>query len=137
VGNTLGNTASVLVHETATGSPAPSFAAVNSPARTEPIAVAGGDDNPGLGVSAFSSTVSALLHTTPTGSSTPSFAAAANFSPGAEPLSVAVGDFNGDGQQDPAFANPLGTTSDSGPPPTVSFAGARPERGGERQRDPG
>src|SRR5207302_2113603 len=46
-----------------------------------------------------------LTVTTPATCSPVSFAAAANFSAGTAPRSVAVGDFNSDGKQDLALAN--------------------------------
>src|SRR5439155_1426541 len=52
-----------------------------------------------------SSTVSVLLNTTAPGAATPSFAAKQDFATGAHPLSVTVGDLNGDGKLDLAVAN--------------------------------
>jgi FG-GAP-like repeat/FG-GAP repeat len=46
-----------------------------------------------------------LIVTTPVTCNPVSFSAAANFSAGVTPISVAVGDFNGDGRQDLAFPN--------------------------------
>src|SRR5205814_1259652 len=50
-------------------------------------------------------TVSVLLNMTVPGAATPSFAAAQTFATGALPLSVAIGDLNGDGRPDLAVAN--------------------------------
>ena len=52
-----------------------------------------------------SDTVSILL-----GTGTGSFGAKTDFGTGASPLSVAVGDFNGDGKLDLAVANPVSNT---------------------------
>src|SRR5262249_56821286 len=46
-----------------------------------------------------------LLNTTPTGATAPSFAPAQAFATGSFPLSVAVGDVNGDGKPDLVVAN--------------------------------
>src|SRR5439155_110404 len=50
-------------------------------------------------------TVSALLNTTAPGAATPSFAAKQDFATGIRPLSVTIGDLNGDGKLDLAVAN--------------------------------
>jgi hypothetical protein len=52
-----------------------------------------------------SNTVSVLLNTTAPGAATPSFAAKQDFATGAGPVSVSVGDLNGDGKLDLAVVN--------------------------------
>jgi FG-GAP-like repeat/FG-GAP repeat len=60
-----------------------------------------GDGKPDLVVASRNSyTVSVLLNTTAPGAATPSFATHMDFSIGAGPNSVTVGDFNGDGKPD-------------------------------------
>jgi hypothetical protein len=102
----------------------------------DPIAVVvadfNGDGLPDLAATNFTSnSVSVLLNTTPAGASTPTFAAPETFAVGANPISVAVADFNGDGRPDLAIANYNGGTVsvllNTTPPGsgTVSFAGPR------------
>src|SRR5438046_12788 len=50
-------------------------------------------------------TVVALGRTTPAQAQCPNFGAATNFAVGTGPVSVAIGDFNGDGKNDLAVAN--------------------------------
>jgi hypothetical protein len=65
-----------------------------------------GDGRPDLVLTNYvSGVVEVLLNTTPTGSTAPSFNSARTFAVGANPFSVAVGDFNGDGRPDLAVAN--------------------------------
>ncbi|MEO8845394.1 MAG: VCBS repeat-containing protein [Kofleriaceae bacterium] len=65
-----------------------------------------GDGTPDLAVTNNSSnTVSVLLNMTATGSTTPSFAAKVDFTIGANPYSVAIGDLDGNGTPDLAVAN--------------------------------
>ena len=65
-----------------------------------------GDGKPDLVVANYGSdTVSVLLNTTTPGAATPSFAAKQDFTTGTDPVSVAVGDLNGDGKPDLAVAN--------------------------------
>src|SRR5205085_2468432 len=77
-------------------------------AGSQPISVAWGDFNgdgrPDLAV-ANGASVSVLLNTTPAGSSTPTFAAQQTFAAGSGPISVAWGDFNGDGRPDLAVVS--------------------------------
>ena len=49
--------------------------------------------------------MSVLLNTTAPGAATPSFAAKQDFTTGSGPVSVAVGDLNGDGKPDLVVAN--------------------------------
>ncbi len=53
----------------------------------------------------YSDTVSVLLNTTAPGAATPAFTNQQAFGTGTDPISVAVGDFNGDGKPDLASAN--------------------------------
>ena len=65
-----------------------------------------GDGLPDLATANFSSNdVSILLNTTATGATTPTFATQVGFPTGSEPLSVSIGDFNGDDLPDLATAN--------------------------------
>src|SRR5947207_2328186 len=90
---------------------APSFAAKQDLATNEgPIYVSAGDLN-GDGkldlavVDLLSNTVSVLLNTTAPGAAAASFAAKQDFATGADPLSVVVGDLNGDDRLDLAVVN--------------------------------
>src|SRR5437867_297413 len=94
-----------------TGAAPPSFAAKQDFATgTSPLSVTVGDLN-GDGkldlavANQTSNTVSVLLNTTAPGAATPSFAAKQDFATGTTPLSVTVGDLNGDGKLDLAVAN--------------------------------
>ena len=65
-----------------------------------------GDGKPDLAVAnSYSNSVSVLLNTTTPGAATPSFAAKTDFATGSGPISVAMGDVNGDGRPDLAVAN--------------------------------
>src|SRR5216110_413227 len=80
-----------------------------------PISVTVGDLNLDgkldLAVANFgANTVSVLLNTTAPGAAISSFAAKQDFATGANPLSVTVGDLNGDGKLDLAVANQGSTT---------------------------
>jgi hypothetical protein len=75
-----------------------------------------GDGKPDLvvtnaGFSAFpENTVLVLLNTTPTRGTTATFTAPQSFATGQDPVSVVVGDFNGDGKPDLAVANKTDNT---------------------------
>jgi len=109
-------TVSILLNTTAPGATAPSFAAAQTFAvGNTPYSVVFGDFNgdgrPDIAVANFGSgTVSVLMDTSPAGAVALSFAAQQTFTVGANPISVAVGDFNGDGKPDIAVANRGGDT---------------------------
>jgi hypothetical protein len=70
-----------------------------------------GDGRPDLAVTNVNTgTVSVLLNTTPAGSTTPSYATQQTFTVVGLPLSLAVGDFNGDGRPDLVVTNSNGKT---------------------------
>jgi hypothetical protein len=142
VANAGSNTVSVLVNETAAGSPTPSFApAVNSPTGTEPFFVAvtdfNGDGHPDLATANFGDgTVSVLRNETAAGSP---FAPAVNSSARTGPISVVVRDFNRDGRPDLAIADldsdmvsvllhktPTGSSTSSFAPPVTFHKGTEP-----------
>ena len=111
VANFNSNTVSVLLNTTDPGAATPSFAVKQDVTTSEgPIYVSAGDLN-GDGkldlavVDLLSNTVSVLLNTTAPGAAAASFAAKQDFATGAGPLSVVVGDLNGDDRLDLAVVN--------------------------------
>ena len=117
VANQSSATVSVLLNTLTPIVVTPSFAAQQTFATgSSPIAVALGDVNgdglPDLIVTNYNSpgTVSVLLNTTAVGATTPTFAAQQTFGTGGDPVSVALGDVNGDGRPDLIVANALSNT---------------------------
>ncbi|MEG4108445.1 DUF4347 domain-containing protein, partial [Microcoleus sp. S13_C5] len=111
VANDLTNNVSILLNTTTTGATTPTFAPqVTFATGTNPVSVSTGDFNgdgkPDLALANVSSnTVSILLNTTTTGATTPTFAPQVTFATGTRPVSVSIGDINGDGKPDLATAN--------------------------------
>ena len=111
VANKSSNTVSVLLNTTFAGASVPSFASqVTFATGTGPAAVVLGDVNgdgrPDLIVAnSGSNTVSVLLNTTPAGAGVPSFATQVTFVTGTSPVSMVLGDVNGDGKPDLIVAN--------------------------------
>ncbi|MHB8853953.1 MAG: T9SS type A sorting domain-containing protein [Ignavibacteriaceae bacterium] len=116
VTNDGGTTVSVFLNTTVPGASTPSFTAkTDFTTGTSPYSVCIGDLNgdgmPDLAVANYhSSTVSVFLNTTAPGASTPSFAAKTDFTTGAGPFSVCIGDLNGDGKPDLVVGNSASTT---------------------------
>ena len=111
------NSVGVLLNTTAPGARTPSCATQQSFACGKgPIDLALGDVN-GDGkadvivANLLDNSVAVLLNTTTPGASTVTFGAPAVFQTGSRPISVAVGDINGDGKPDFAVANSNSNTA--------------------------
>ncbi len=133
VANEISNNVSVLLNTTAPGATPPTFApATNFNTGSGPRSVAVADLN-GDGLldlvvaNSTSGNVSVLMNTAAPGATVPKFSAAVNYTVGTSPLSVAVGDLNGDGKPDIVVANfnsksvsVLLNTTTAGTPPTFA-----------------
>ncbi|WP_373536862.1 FG-GAP-like repeat-containing protein, partial [Microcoleus sp.] len=111
VTNFNGNSASIFLNTTTTGATIPTFAPkVDFTTGIRPRVVSIGDFNgdgkPDFATSNFGETTTSIfLNTTTTGATTPSFATKVDFTAGAAPNSVGIGDFNRDGKPDLAVVN--------------------------------
>jgi hypothetical protein len=110
IANLNSNSVSVLLNTTEPGATAPSYAAQTTFATNTPGSVSigdlNGDGKPDLAIANVpSNSVSVLLNTTEPGATAPSYAAQATFATGKTPISVSIGDLNGDGRPDLAIAN--------------------------------
>jgi hypothetical protein len=109
--NVGSSTVSVLLNTTSMGATTPSFAssadfATDADLQSVVTGDLNGDGKPDLATANHNSdTVSVLLNVTATGAATPSFAGKVDFATSSIPVSVAIGDFNGDGKPDVAAVN--------------------------------
>ena len=111
VANYESNTVSAFLNTTVPGATTPSFSTKSDFATGErPISVfigdLNGDGRPDIAVANYkSNTVSVFLNTTAPGATVPSFSAKTDFTTGDAPVSIFIGDLNGDGKPDIAAVN--------------------------------
>ncbi|MEG3960502.1 FG-GAP-like repeat-containing protein, partial [Microcoleus sp. herbarium2] len=110
------NTISILINTTPTGATTPSFAPqVDLDTGSAPLKVSigdfNGDGSPDVATGNADNTISILLNTTATGATTPSFAPKVDFPTGDGPISLSIGDFNGDAKPDVAVTNYFNSTT--------------------------
>jgi hypothetical protein len=109
--NYKSSTVSVFLNTTVHGAAAPTFSAkIDLAAGSHPVSISIGDLNadgkPDLAVANYrSNTVSIFLNTTALDATAPSFSTMADVATGDRPMSVSIGDLNGDGKPDLAVAN--------------------------------
>ena len=117
VANVGSNSVSVLLNTTGRAAATSNFSAKKDfAAGTNPVSVILGDLNSDgkldlVVANNNSNSVSVLLNTTAPGAATPNFASSQDFDTGDGPVSVAIGDLNGDGKLDLVVANLVSTVS--------------------------